>query len=362
MMWLLPLAVFTLFTEVVMAACPLLIAHRGASGHRPEHTLAAYELAIAQGADFLEVDVVATRDGVLVARHENELTETTDVASRQEFAGRKASKLIDGARRSGWFVEDFNLEELKRLRAIERIPAMRPQNQAFDGLFTVPTLQEVIDLARGQSRLTGHDIGLYLETKHPTYFRSIGLPLEEALAEVLGRNDYRTAADPVFLESFEPSSLRTLKLLTRLRLVQLLGSPDERPYDFAVHGDSRTTQDLLTPAGLAEVAQYASVLGMTKAWFHLSDESGRAKASAFIRDAHRRGLQVHVWTLRNENYFLPDDLRAGNPSDVEFPRRWGDTLTEYQRYFRLDIDGVFTDFPATARQALAEYQKTSSCR
>lgn len=361
MTWLVPLAALILFADLAMASCPLIIAHRGASGLRPEHTMAAYELAIAQGADFLEVDVVATRDGVLVARHENEVTETTDVASRPEFAGRKTSKIIDGARRSGWFVEDFTLEELKQLRAIERMPAMRPQNQAFDGLLTVPTLQEVIDLVRRQSRATGHDIGLYIETKHPTYFRFIGLPLEEALAEVLGRNNYRTAADPVFLESFEPGSLRTLNLLTRLRLVQLLGSPDERPYDFVVQGDSRTTQDLLTPAGLTEIARYASALGVTKAWFHVSDESGRAKASTFLRDAHRRGLQVHVWTFRNENYFLPDDLRAGDPDDIEFPRQWGDALAEYQRYFRLGIDGVFSDFPATARHALTEYRKTEAC-
>ncbi len=361
--WLIPPVAFTLFADVAMASCPLIIAHRGASGHRPEHTVAAYELAIAQGADFLEVDVVSTRDGMLVARHENELSETTDVASRPEFAERKASKLIDGARRSGWFVEDFSLEELKRLRAIERIPMVRPQNQAFDRLFAVPTLQEVIDLVRQEGRAIGKHIGLYLETKHPTYFRSIGLPLEDLLVGVLGRNDYRTAADPVFLESFEPGSLRRLRTLTGLRLVQLLGSRDERPYDFVVQGDSRTTQDLLTPAGLTEIAQYASVLGMTKEWFQLSDEAGSAEASAFIRDVHQRGLHVHVWTFRNENHFLPEDLRVGDRGNVEFPRQWGDAPAEYQRYFRLGIDGVFSDFPATARQALTEYQKkTASCR
>ena len=358
---LITLVVLILFTEVAMASYPLLIAHRGASGHRPEHTLASYELAIEQGADFLEVDVVATRDGVLVARHENELTETTDVASRPEFADRKTSKLVDGARRSGWFVEDFSLEELKRLRAIERMPMIRPKNQAFDGRFAVPTLQEVIELVRRQNRATGQVIGLYLETKHPTYFRSIGLPLEEALAEVLARNRYRIASDPVFLESFDPSSLRTLKALTRLRLVQLVGLPDERPYDFVAQGDARTTQDLLSSAGPAEIAAYASVLGLTKAWFHLSDESGREKASAFIHDAHRRGLEVHVWTFRNENHFLPDDLRAGDPDHEEFPRRWGDALSEYQQYFRLGIDGVFTDLPETARHAVAEYLKTHTC-
>lgn len=362
MTWLITLAALTLFADVAMASCPLIIAHRGASGHRPEHTLAAYELAVAQGADFLEVDVVSTRDGVLVARHENELSETTDVASRPEFADRETSKLIDGARRSGWFVEDFSLEELKRLRAIERIPMVRPQNQAFDRLFAVPTLQEVIDLVRQESRATGKNIGLYLETKHPTYFRAIGLPLEDVLVEVLARNHYRTAADPVFLESFEPGSLRKLQTLTRLRLVQLLGSRAERPYDFVVQGDARTTQDLLAPAGLTEIARYASVLGVTKEWFQLSDEAGSAKASAFIRDVHQRGLQVHVWTFRNENHFLPEDLRAGDPDNIEFPRQWGDALTEYQRYFRLGVDGVFSDFPATARQALTEYQKTDACR
>ena len=344
-----------------MASDPLLIAHRGASGHRPEHTLAAYELAIEQGADFLEVDVVATRDGVLVARHENELAETTDVGTRPEFTYRKTSKLIDGERRSGWFVEDFTLEEVKRLRAIERMPMMRPQNQAFDGLFAVPTLQEIIELVRRQTRANGQVIGLYLETKHPTYFRAIRLPMEEALAAVLARNHYFTAADPVFLESFEPSSLRTLKALTRLRLVQLVGAPGERPYDFVAQGDTRTTQDMLSSTGLAEIAAYASGLGLTKAWFHLSDEAGRTKASALIRETHRRGLQMHVWTFRNENHFLPDDLRAGSPDHEEFPRQWGDALMEYQRYFRLGVDGVFTDFPATARHALAEHLKTRAC-
>ncbi len=345
-----------------MAACPLIVAHRGASGYRPEHTLAAYELAVAQGADFIEVDLVSTRDGVLVARHENELSETTDVASRRDFADRKTSKIIDGTERSGWFIEEFSIEEVQRLRAIERIPALRPENQTFDKQLPIPTLQEVIDLVRRESRARGKQVGLYIETKHPTYFRSIGLPLEEQLIAVLSRNHYRTAQDPVFLQSFEPSSLRKLQQFTRVRLVQLLAGPDHQPYDFIMQEDARSTQDLLTPAGLAEIAEYASVLGLSKEWFSDSKESGGMKGATFVREAHQKGLQIHVWTFRNENYFLPKDLRTGDHRDDQFARRWGRALTEYQRYFQLGINGIFSDFPATARQALTEYLKTTTCR
>ena len=361
-MWMLLSVIFVLFAESAMASCPLIIAHRGSSGFRPEHTLAAYDLAISQGADFIEVDVVSTRDGVLVARHENELSDTTDVATRPEFADRKTKKVVDGKGRSGWFSEDFSLQELKRLRAIERMPTLRPESQGFDRQFPIPTLEEVIDLVRQASRTRGTDVGLYIETKHPTYFRSLGLALEDVLTKVLARHHYREGHDPVFLESFEPSSLRTLQRLSRLRLVQLLGGPGDRPYDLVHQGDSRTTNDLLSPAGLSEIAQYAAVVGISKEWFNQSDDSKIEHVSAtLIRELHQRGLQVHVWTFRNENYFLPETLRTGNRHDGEFPRQWGNALHEYQRYFQLHVEGVLSDFPATARQALVEYQKKEAC-
>src|SRR5262249_30088050 len=321
----------TLLTEMCFAACPLIIAHRGASGERPEHTLAAYELAIAQGADFLEVDVVPPGDGVLIARHENELSETTDVASKPEFANRKTTKLVDGVRRTGWFTEDFSLEELRQLRARERMPTMRPDNLAFDGQFEIPRLQDIVDLVRRESRDAGRGGGMYVETKHPTYFRALGLPLEEALVELLHRNGYHMATDPVYLESFEPASLRMLKELTGLRLVQLIGLPGERPYDFMLQQDSRTSEDQLASTGLTEIAHYASALGVAKEWLVPSEHT---KSLTLIQEAHERGLQVHVWTFRNENYFLPVELRAGDAGHLGFPRRWGHAGGEYQQYFR----------------------------
>lgn len=341
------------------ASRPLIIAHRGASGHRPEHTLAAYELAIVQGADFLEVDLVPTRDGVLVARHENALLNTTDVAARPEWRQHKTTKQIEGLQQTGWFTEDFSLEELKQLRAIERMPNLRQQNQAYDRRQAIPTLQEIIDLVRQQEQSTGRTIGLYLETKRTTYFRSIGLPLEGRLVEVLDRNGYRAGADPVFLESFEAASLRELNRLTPLRLVQLIGSRDQHPDDFVVRGDPRRAQDLLTQAGLAEIAGYAAAIGVPKEWFQPHGEPGLPPAEQLVRDAHQAGLLVHVWTFRNENYFLPEDLRRGDPEDPEFLRRWGEAVTEYKRYFGLGVDGVFSDFPATARQAVMEFQQTT---
>jgi glycerophosphoryl diester phosphodiesterase len=220
---------------------PLVIGHRGASGYRPEHTLGSYRLAIQLGADFIEPDLVATSDHVLVARHENNIGGTTDVAAHPEFAARHTTKTIDGVRVTGWFVEDFTLAELRTLRATERLPELRPANTAFDGLEQIPTLQEVIDLARR------HHVGIYPETKHPTYFDSIGLSLEEPLLATLAANGYRGPRTPVFIQSFETANLRQLHRQTRLPLVQLL---DElgRPYDLVVSGDPRTYKDLATPA------------------------------------------------------------------------------------------------------------------
>ena len=236
-----------------------MIGHRGASGYRPEHTLASYRLAAEQGADFVEPDLVSTRDGVLVARHENEIGGTTDVASHPEFADRRTTKVIDGASLTGWFTEDFTLAELKTLRAKERIPQLRPQNTQYDGQFEVPTLQEVLDLRKRLSKELGRSIGVYPETKHPTYFRSIGLPLEEPLVRTLTDNGLNRPNAPVFVQSFETGNLRALDAELRVPLVQLLDARTRRPI-----GDTRTYGELATPAGLRSIAEYADGVGPSK--------------------------------------------------------------------------------------------------
>ncbi|MEH1099960.1 glycerophosphodiester phosphodiesterase [Micromonospora sp. CPCC 205561] len=330
---------------------PLVIAHRGASGYRPEHTLEAYRLAIRQGADFIEPDLVATRDGALVARHENEISGTTDVAARPEFAGRRATKTIDGVAVTGWFTEDFTLAELKTLRAKERLPQVRVANTAFDGRFQVPTLQEVIDLARAEGRTRGRTIGVYPETKHPTYFASIGLPLEEPLVEVLRRNRLTHRNSPVIIQSFETANLRRLDRMTDVRLAQLLDATG-RPYDFTVAGDTRTYRDLAQPAGLKWIARYADGVGAHKNLIVPRDAAGRLLApTTLVRDAHRERLLVHAWTFRAENQFLPADLRIGTD-----PNARGDIQAEYELFLSLGLDGVFTDHPDTAvaaREGLA---------
>ncbi|RKR89977.1 glycerophosphoryl diester phosphodiesterase [Micromonospora pisi] len=280
------------------AAKPLVIAHRGASGYRPEHTLESYRLAIRMGADYIEPDLVPTRDGVLVARHENEISGTTDVADHPEFAGRKATKSIDGVAVTGWFTEDFTLAELKTLRAKERLPLVRPTNTAFDGTLEIPTLQEVIDLAAAESRRLGRTIGIYPETKHPTYFQSIGLALEEPLVRVLHRNGLNSRKDAVFLQSFETANLRKLSKMTDVRLIQLLDGTG-RPYDFTVAGDARTYQDLVKPENLKWISTYADGIGTTKNLLVPRDASGKLLApTTVVRDAHRVGLDVHAWTFR----------------------------------------------------------------
>jgi glycerophosphoryl diester phosphodiesterase len=331
---------------------PLVIAHRGASGDRPEHTLEAYRLAVEQGADYLEPDLVITLDGVLVARHENEIGQTTDVADRPEFADRRTTKMIDGAGVTGWFAEDFTLAELRTLRARERIPRLRPANTAWDDRFPIPTLEEIIELARSESRRTGRVIGIYPETKHPTYFRSIGLPLEEPLVETLHRHGWRDATAPVYIQSFEVANLRKLRRMTDLRLVQLLDS-EGRPHDFEVTGDPRTFADLATPAGLRGVAEYAQGIGPHRDLVIPRDLEGRlGEPTSLVRDAHAAGLVVHPWTFRSENFFLPTDLRRGDPDDPAFPRQRGDAAAEYHHFFGVGVDGVFSDHPADAVAAL----------
>lgn len=317
---------------VSTAPRPLIIGHRGASGLRPEHTLAAYELAIDQGADYIEPDIVATKDGVLVARHENEISGTTDVADRPEFADREATKIIDGVEVTGWFTEDFTLAELKTLRAKERLPELR--STEYDGLYEVPTLQEIIDLAQRKSAEVGRTIGIYPETKHPTYFDSIGLSLEEPLVEILDANGYSDRDDPVFIQSFETANLKQLDELTNVPLIQLLGDSGQ-PYDFTESSDSRTYEDLTTPDELTNIATYADGIGPSKRLIVPVDDQGRLQPpTSLINDAHAAGLLVHAYTFRNEDFFLAPDYQ-GNPE------------LEYEQFFSLGLDGLFTDFPGT---------------
>ena len=322
-------------TTIEQFTAPIIIGHRGASGYRPEHTLAAYELAIDLGADYIEPDLVATKDGVLIARHENEISETTDIAKHPEFALRQTTKIIDGESKTGWFTEDFTLAELKTLRAKERIPQVRSQNTNYDGLFEIPTLQEIINLAKNKSIAVGRTIGIYPETKHPTYFQSIGLPLEDTLFATLQANGYQGANAPVFIQSFEVSNLKYLATKTNLPLVQLLNNIG-KPYDFIVNSDPRSYADLVTKSGLKEIAEYAQAIGVHKNLIVPIDSNKKLLSpTSLVIDAHVASLQVHAWTFRNEDLFLPLDFQ-GNPQK------------EYELFFGLGVDGVFSDFPDTA--------------
>jgi glycerophosphoryl diester phosphodiesterase len=325
---------------------PIVIGHRGASGYRPEHTLAAYQLAIDLGADFIEPDLVSTRDGHLVARHENDISGTTDVADHPEFASRRVTKVIDNLTITGWFTEDFTLAELKTLRARERLPALRPQNTAFDGQFEIPTLEEVIALAQREGRARNRVIGIYPETKHPTYFQRIGLPLEEPLVRVLDRAGLRSNA--VFIQSFEVGNLKKLSRMTRLPLVQLIDAAGA-PFDFVAAGDPRTYSDMVTPAGLREIARYADGVGVNKNRVIPRDATGALLApTTLIADAHANRLIVHAWTFRAENSFLPRNFQIGDPANPQFAGLRGDFPAELKLFDSLGLDGVFSDQPDVA--------------
>jgi len=313
---------------------PIIIAHRGASGERPEHTLGSYELAIDQGADYIEPDLVSTKDGVLVARHENEISETTDVAAHPEFADRKTTRTIDGQSLTGWFTEDFTLAELKTLRARERLPQLRPANTAYDGQWDVPTLDEIIALVKRHEKETGRRIGLYPETKHPSYFRALGLPLEERLVATLAKAGYDGADDPVFIQSFEVDNLKRLNAMTELPLIQLMASVAGPPD----HPDT-TYAAMSTPEGFAEIARYADGVGLEKAMVIPRAADGKLAApSRIVKDAHAAGLKVHVWTFRRENYFLPAEFKAG-----ESPVATGHVGAEIKAFLATGIDGLFSD-------------------
>jgi glycerophosphoryl diester phosphodiesterase len=322
-------------------AGPIVIGHRGASGYRPEHTLASYELAIAMGADFIEPDLVSTRDGVLIARHENEISGTTDVAGRPEFAARRRTQRIDGAEVSGWFTEDFTLAEIKTLRARERLPA---RSQEFNGRFEVPAFAEVLDLAARRSAATGRTIGVYPETKHPTHFRSLGLPLEEPLLAALEQAGYRGRTAPVFLQSFEVGNLQALRRRTDLPLIQLLEAAGQ-PWDLAAAGAARTYRDLATPAGLAGIAAYADGIGPDKRMIVPAGPGGRLlPPTSLVADAHAAGLLVHPWTFRSDPPFLAAEYE-------------GDPEKEYEQFFSLGVDGLFSDFADSAVQARERWRR-----
>jgi glycerophosphoryl diester phosphodiesterase len=322
---------------------PIVVGHRGASGYVPEHTLTSYFIAVQQGADYIEPDLVSSKDGVLIARHENEIGATTDVASHVEFAPRKTTKTIDGKAIEGWFTEDFTLAELKLLRARERVPQLRPSNSRFDGQFEIPTLDEILSLVRALERMRGPDaprIGVYPETKHPSYFRSINLPLEGTLLRTLKRWGYRGKDTPIFIQSFEVGNLQALRKKTDIRLVQLMEGSGA-PYDFVARGDKRTYADLATAHGLRAVAEYADAIGVDKGMVIPRDSNNALLTpTSLVNDAHAAKLQVHVWTMRAENNFLPKDFQSGSD-----PASRGDLASEITKYLATGIDGFFCDQP-----------------
>ncbi|MFC5436163.1 glycerophosphodiester phosphodiesterase [Rhodanobacter umsongensis] len=339
--------------EKPLAARVLVIAHRGASALRPEHTLAAYAKAIADGADFIEPDLVMTKDGVMVARHENEIGDTTDVATHPELAARRTGKLIDGQLVSGWFSEDFTLAELKRLRARERLPQLR--GTQYDGQFPVVTLEEIIDFVAAESAACGRVIGIVPEIKHATYFRAQGLAMEDKLLGTLASHCYTRTA-PVEIQSFEVDNLKYLRRQlagrhTHIRLLQLLGDAGQQPGDAIAAGCGLDYAQMMTPGGLRGIAAYADAIGPNvRAIIPLGAGGTLAAPTSLVRDAHAAGLEVHAYTFRPENHFLPRSLwRGDDPRTVNA----GGSVAEIRACLDAGIDAFFTDHPAIGRQALA---------
>ncbi|MDP3411169.1 glycerophosphodiester phosphodiesterase [Bosea sp. (in: a-proteobacteria)] len=347
----------------------LIVGHRGASGYRPEHTLEAYKLAIEQGADFIEPDLVATKDGVLIARHEPMMSGTTDVATRPEFASRKTTRKVDGVDTTDWFAGDFTLAEIKTLRAKQ---AFADRDQSHNGRYQIPTFQEVIELAKSESARLGRTIGVYPETKHPIFHAAIGLALEDRLLDTLKAAGWTEKSSPVIIQSFETANLKYLRGKTQVRLFQLvdaddvdkdggivLAAPFDKPYDFVVTGDKRTFKDLVSAEGLKEIATYADGVAPWKPYLMAGkqvvgqdgkpqdlnkdgviDERDRVllPPTDVVRNARAAGLQIHSWTFRSEPKRLASDFK-------------GDPVAEYKAFMALGIDGLFTDFPDVAVKA-----------
>jgi glycerophosphoryl diester phosphodiesterase len=331
---------------------PLVVGHRGASGYRPEHTLASYELAARMGADFIEPDLVSTKDHVLVARHENEISGTTDVASHPEFAGRRTTKTIDGKALTGWFTEDFTLAELRTLRAVERLPQVRQENTVYDGRWQVPTFAEVLRLRERLTRELRRPVGIYPETKHSTYFTSIGLDLETPLVrQVRGAGLDRSTA-PIFIQSFELTNLQRMRQVAGVRApLVFLTSANGAPYDLRAKGDRRTYADLLRPRSLSSLAKWLNGVGPEKNQVIPRRSDGTlGQPTSLVADAHAAGLEVHPYTFRNENQFLPADFRVGTD-----PNAYGKAVNEQVTFLRTGIDGLFTDNPDTGVVARDEF-------
>lgn len=321
---------------------PLIIGHRGCSGERPEHTLASYSRAIEQGADFIEPDLVLTKDGVFVCRHENEISGTTNVAAHPEFADRKATKTIDGQAITGWFTEDFTLAEIKTLRARERLAQLRPANAAFDGQFEVATFDEILALAKAAK------VGVYPELKHPTYFAKIGLPMEARFAEKVKAAGLNSKSAPIFVQCFETASLIKLRGMISCRQIFLMDA-EGTPVDFMATGDKRTFADLATPEGLKFIATFADGIGPYKAMIQPTDKDGNwTQPTSLVADAHAAGLALHPYTFRAENSFLPPALRLGDPKAANHLAQHGNMAAEIQHFVALGIDGLFSDFPGLA--------------
>ncbi len=333
-----------------MSHAPIVLAHRGVPGERLEHTRPSYLLAIEQGADYIEPDVVATKDGMLVVRHENEISGTTDVADRPEFADRRTTKVVDDTEHTGWFTEDFTLDELKALRTKERIPDLRPGNVALDGVEPILTFDEVLDIALQGTETRDNPVGVYVETKHPSYFESVGISLNDLVIEALERRGLNTPDAKITIQSFESGNLQAIRDRTPAFVVQLM-SPSGAPADFVVAGDERTYADLREPEGLEFIASYADAIGPYKDLVVARDSAGNlTQPTGLVDAAHAAGLDVHIWTMRNENTFLPANLRSSTDKLAH-----GDAVGEYLAFFDAGIDGVFSDFTQTAMQARSQW-------
>lgn len=328
---------------------PLVLAHRGASGYAPEHTEVAYEMAISMGADYIEPDLVLSRDGVFFVRHENEISGTTDVADRPEFADRRTTKTVDGVELTGWFTEDFTAQELRTLRTRERLPDLRPENTAYDGTQPIPTLREVVELAQAEG------VGVIPEMKHPTYFASIGLPMPERLVDELSSYGLTDAGDPVVVQSFDVTPLREVDAVSDVRTSLNLGGATSVPPDYAAQGRSTTYGDLTSSAQLRRLSRFVDVIGAEKGYvIPLEDDGSLGEETDLVARAHRAGLEVAVYTLRRENDFLPADLRGGDPESPVYARATGDSAEEHRAFYEAGVDAVFSDNPDVAVAARHE--------